>query len=148
MKKWRDIRAAKGWIVGLASIIGLSYGGYIFVHRAITTQVYVTNCGALDYKPTTLIKFCSDDGVEIVQIEWSLWSAQGATGNGTYEINDCAPNCASGKRHYADIVITLGKAKVLDGKSALTSISIKTKDGKNLPLSDSSFDAWPLELAG
>ena len=148
MPKWREIRFTKGWIVLVASIIGLSYGGYTFIHNAVSTQVYVTNCGHLDYKPTAMLKFCSDTGVGIGQIEWSTWSADSAIGTGVYGINDCAPSCESGKFHYADVRIILSKSKTIDGKVALTSISITTKNEKNLPLGQSNSDSWPLELAG
>ena len=148
MKKFSDLRYSKGWIVVLATIVGLGYGGYIFVHRAVTQQVYVTNCGILDYKPTEMIKFCTDASVEIDQIKWTTWSTEGATGEGVYKINDCQPTCIAGKLHYTDVEIILNKSKSIDGKKILTFISIKTKDEKNLPLSDSYSDAWPLELAG
>lgn len=148
MKKFSDLRYSKGWIVVLATIVGLSYGGYTFVNRAVTTQVYVTNCGILDYKPTILLKFCADAGVGIGQIEWSTWSPDAATGTGVYEINDCAPTCVAGKLHYADVEIVLSKGKIIGGKKALTYILIKTKNGKTLPLSNSHTDAWSMELAG
>ena len=57
-------------------------------------------------------------------------------------------HCAEGKAHYADVVVELSKAKTINGKPTLTYIKVTTKDGKNLPLSDSPDDAWPMELAG
>ena len=148
MKSFREFRYSKGWIVLLASVLGLGYGGYTFINRAVTSQVYVTNCGMQDYKPTTIIKFCADSGVGVGAIEWSSWSADGATGEGKYQINDCLPNCAAGKQHYADVSVVLSKSKNIKGKPTLTFITITTKDKKNLPLSDSPSDAWPMELAG
>jgi|GEM_PF-1065299 len=148
MGRWKKLKSSKGWVVLLATIIALGFGGYTFVNRAVTTQVYVTNCGILDYKPSVILKFCADAGVGIGQIEWSSWSAEGGQGTGTYEINDCSPTCVDGKRHYADVEIILSKPKTIDGKKALTFISITTKDGKKLPLSQSPNDEWPLELAG
>ncbi len=148
MKSFRELRYSKGWIVLLATLIGVSYGGYTFIHRAVTSQAYVTNCGMQDYKPTTIIKFCADAGVGIGAIEWNTWSAKGATGEGKYQINDCQPTCVAGKEHFADVNVTLSKSKVINGKPTLTRIEVKTKDGKNLPLSNSSTDSWPLELAG
>ena len=148
MGRWKKLKSSKGWVVLLATIIALGFGGYTFVNRAVTTHVYVSNCGILDYKPSVILKFCADAGVGIGQIEWTSWSAEGGRGTGTYEINDCAPTCVAGKRHYADVEIILSKIKTIDGKKALTFISITTKDGKVLPLSQSPNDEWPLELAG
>jgi len=145
---FKEARFAKGWIALLATLIGLGIGGYTFVNRAFSTQVYVTNCGIIDYKPTAILKFCADGGVAIGAIEWESWSANGATGTGKYQINDCSPNCADGKIYYADVEIELSKVKNLAKKDVLTFISLKTKDGKNLPMSSSPLDAWPLELAG
>jgi len=144
----KNLRYSKGWIVALATIIGLSFGAYTSINRAVTSHVYVTNCGSIDYKPTALVKFCADAGVEITQIEWESWSSQKAVGTGVYEINDCEPSCVAGKLHFATVEITLRKSKSIGGKETLTFISIKTKDGKNLPLSSSTNDAWSLELAG
>ena len=144
----KNLRYSKGWIVALATIIGLSFGAYTFINRAVTTHVYVTNCGSVDYKPTILIKFCADAGVQITQIEWESWSSVKAEGIGVYEINDCEPSCVDGKLHHATVEITLSKSKSISGIETLTFISIKTKDGKTLPLSSSPSDAWPLELAG
>ena len=148
MKNFRHYRSSKGWIVLLATVVGLSYGGYTFIHRAVTSQVYVTNCGIQDYKPTTIIKFCADAGVGIGAIKWNSWNTDGATGEGTYQINDCSPSCVEGKQHYANVTIELSKSKIINGKPTLTYIKVMTKDGENLPLSDSPTDSWPMELAG
>ena len=145
---FKDVRFAKGWIALLATLLGLGFGGYTFVHRAMSTQVYVTNCGIIDYKPTAILKFCADGGVLISAIEWESWSAQGATGRGKYQINDCTPDCADGTLYYADVKIRLSHSKKINGKDVLTFISLRAKGGKNLPLSSSPSDAWPLELAG
>lgn len=142
------VKSSKGWIVLLATLIGLGFGGYTFVNRAVTTQVYVTNCGILDYKPSAILKFCADASVGIDKIEWATWSADGATGEGIYQINDCKPTCVAGKLHFAAVEIILSKGKRIDGKKALTFISIKTKEATNLPLSNSQSDEWPMELAG
>jgi hypothetical protein len=44
--------------------------------------------------------------------------------------------------------VELSKTKTIKGKPTLTYIKVTTKDGKNLPLSASPTDAWPMELAG
>ena len=148
MKSFREYRYSKGWVVLLATVVGMGYGGYTFINRAVTSQVYVSSCGMQDYKPSAIIKFCADAGVGIDEIVWTTWNAKGATGEGKYQINDCKPTCVAGKLYYADVTLTLSKTKTINGKPTLTFIAIKTKDGKNLPLSDSPLDSWPMELAG
>lgn len=132
----------------MATVVGLSVGGYTFVNRAVSSQVYVTNCGILDYKPTTMLKFCSETSVGIDNIKWLTWNAEGATGKGIYQINECQPSCEVGKILFAEVEIILSKGKMIDGKRALTFITIESANSKRLPLSDSRKDAWPLELAG
>lgn len=146
--KLKQMRYSKGWIVLLATVVGLSFGGYTFVNRAVSSHVYVTNCGMLDYKPTAIFKFCAETNEGIGKIQWLTWSADGATGKGLYQINDCKPTCEVGKIHFAEVQITLSKGKKIDGKLALTFISIESVEETNLPFSNSSKDAWPLELAG
>jgi hypothetical protein len=102
----------------------------------------------LDYKPTSILKFCAETSVGIDNIKWLTWNAEGATGKGIYQINDCQPSCEVGKYLFAEIEIILSKGKVIDGKRALTFITIKSANSEPLPLSDSPKDAWPLELAG
>jgi len=148
MKNKRSFIYSKGWIVLVATTIGLGFGGYTFVHRAVTSHVYVTNCGMQDYKPSSIIKFCADAGVTIEGIEWDTWGKDGAEGKGIYRINDCIPTCVAGKFHDANVIVTLSKIKAINGKPTLTFVSIMTNDKKNLPLSDSPIDAWPMELAG
>ena len=129
-------------------MVGLSFGGYTFVNRAVSSQVYVSNCGLLDYKPTAMLKFCVETSEGISKIEWLTWNADGATGKGLYQVNDCQPSCEIGTIHFAEVEIILSKGKVIDGKRALTFITIESAKGAKLPLSNSSKDAWPLELAG
>ncbi len=148
MKKLSDARYSKGWIVLLATVVGVSFGAYTFVNRAVTSQVYVTNCGIQDFKPNSLTKFCADAGVLVDSIEWQSWSKDGAYGKGIYHINDCEPTCVEGKFHEAQILVTLSKVKTIQGKPTLTFITVTTEDKKNLPLANSATDAWPLELAG
>ena len=100
--------------------------------------------------PSNFTRLYVSDSVTfwIGDIKWNSWNAEGASGEGTYQINDCLPNCAEGKQHYGDVLIELSKSKTINGKPTLTYIKVTTKDGKNLPLSDSPTDAWPMELAG
>ena len=146
--RFKQLRYSKGWIVLLATVVGLSIGGYTFINRAVTSQVYVTNCGILDYKPTAILKFCGETSEGIDKIQWLTWSAEGATGTGLYQINDCQPTCKVGKIYFAEVQIVLSKSKIISGKPALTFIAIESSTGSKLPLSNSSKAAWPMELAG
>jgi len=148
MAKFSKARYSRGWIVLLATLIGLSYGGYTYVHRAITAQVYIENCGHVDYKPKVILKFCADAGVGIADIDWTQWSASQAEGTAKYSANDCNPTCVAGKFSSAEVYVKLSKLKKINGKDAFTYIQVETKDGTPLPLLKSKDDQWSLEMAG
>ena len=95
-----------------------------------------------------MLKFCAETSEGISKIEWQTWDSDGAAGKGLYQVNDCQPSCEIGKVYFAEVEIILSKGKFIDGKRALTFITIESVKGGNLPLSNSSKDAWPLELAG
>ncbi len=131
-------------VLSLVTVIGISLGGYTYVHRAATSQIYAFNCGLMDYKPTTLTQYCADAGAGVSDITWDNWDANGAIGTGRYAINDCEPTCVAGKWHYADVNIRLSALVHKGGKPAFTHISYKTVDGKKLPLGKTSSEEWDL----
>ena len=52
----------------------------------------------------------SGDGTNIVTgLKWSRWTATGATGKGTSDIQGCVPNCAAGTETAVTATITLSK---------------------------------------
>ena len=148
MSKFEKARRSKGWIVLLATAIALAYGGYTYIHTAISQQLYVTNCGIVDYKPHVLLKFCADAGVGVGDIEWTQWSKAGGEGTAKYTANDCDPTCVDGSFITKEVFVKLSKLKKIHGKEAFTYIQVESKDKKALPLLNSMDDEWSLELAG
>ena len=148
MSNFEKARRSKGWIVLLATVVGLGVGGYTYVHRAASQQLYVTNCGIVDYKPGVFFKSCSQGGMAVGQIDWESWSQDGARGKGIYAINDCKPDCKTGTLTKVPVTVVLTGDKPLTevrGKRVLNHISIATLDKKPLPLGTSSSDSWVLE---
>jgi hypothetical protein len=146
--KFSEARRSKGWIVLLATVVGLSLGAYSFISNARANHVYTITCGIVDYKPGVFFKSCADGGIAVGQIQWDSWSQDGARGKGIYAINDCKPDCKSGTLIKAPVTVLLTGAQPLDqvrGKRVLNHIEIATADKKPLPLGSSNTDDWHLE---
>ena len=142
------MKSSRGLLVVLAliSVVGIGIGMYTFLHRAVSEQVYVYDCGIVDFKPTTMTQYCADAGVGVANIEWESWSATGATGIGNYAANDCEPSCVAGTWSYAKVDITLSKPVKDKGKTVLSRIDVQTQDPKELlPLLEISGEGWDLE---
>jgi len=144
---FREARKSKGWIVLLASVLGISIGGYSFINNALTNHVYTVNCGQVDYKPKVFLKVCGDQHVAISDIQWDSWSADGARGKAVYVVNDCNPTCASGMQKQVEVNVVLTGNTPLDivrSKSVLNRLEISSVDKKPLPLSGANRESWNL----
>jgi hypothetical protein len=143
-----EARRSKGWIVLLATLVGISLGAYSFISNARANHVYTVTCGIVDYKPGVFFKSCADGGIAVGQMQWESWSKDGARGKGTYAINNCTPDCATGKLLTTKVDVFLTGNTPLDevrGKRILNRIKIKTLDEKPLPQSGLNTDSWVLE---
>jgi hypothetical protein len=143
-----EARRSKGWIVLLATVVGISLGAYSFISKSISNHVYTVTCGIVDYKPGVFFKTCADGGIAVGQIEWESWTKGGAEGKGIYAINNCLPDCASGKLLKANVTVKLtGEDPLVEvrGKKVLNRITIATANKKPLPLGTSNTDSWVLE---
>ena len=146
--KFAEARRSKGWVVLLATVVGISLGAYSFISNARANHVYTVTCGIVDYKPGVFFKTCADGGIAVGQMQWESWSQNGARGKGTYAINNCSPDCATGKLFKVPVDVILTGNSPLDtvrGKRVLNRIVIKTLDKKPLPLNSSNTDSWVLE---
>jgi hypothetical protein len=144
---FREARKSKGWIVLLASVLGISIGGYSFINNALTNHVYTVNCGQVDYKPKVFLKVCGDQHVAISDIQWDSWSADGARGKAVYVVNDCNPTCASGMQNQVEVNVVLTGNTPLDivrSKSVLNRLEITTVNKKTLPESSATRESWNL----
>lgn len=142
-----EARKAKGWIVLLATVLGISIGGYTYVHNALTNHVYTVNCGKVDYKPTVFLKKCGDQHIALSDIQWDSWSADGARGKAVYLVNDCIPDCKNGAMNQVEVELLLTGNKTLDlvkSKQVLNKLEISAVDKKLLPLTSVHKEFWQL----
>src|ERR1700735_4338924 len=50
-----------------------------------------------------------DSTAFLSQMKWTTWSGSDAVGSGTYKLDDCNPNCASGHVYSLATVVTLSQ---------------------------------------
>ncbi|MEI7798503.1 MAG: hypothetical protein WCI68_07015 [Actinomycetes bacterium] len=144
MINFNELKNSRGWLVILLTIIGLVVGAFTYINRATSEQVYIKNCGLVDFKPKSLTTFCADAGVVITNLEWKSWGSTEGTATGTYMANDCKPDCATGKWHSKKVEVKAANPEQIGGKIVLTQLIFRTEDGKNLPLSKSPENSWEL----
>lgn len=105
-------------------------------------DIYTWDCESPVQKPTTIMIMCGDGGIFIEKITWKTWSAQGATGAGTWGENLCDPNCAEGEIVYAPVNVVLSNLSARKGKNYLRTLDITTQDGKDFPWGRANGFQW------
>ncbi|HLX88095.1 MAG TPA: hypothetical protein VKR22_06525 [Acidimicrobiales bacterium] len=60
-------------------------------------------------RPRSVLVVCENAAVGVTGITWSSWGTVNALGNGTANVDDCRPDCASGTmRHYPASIYLYG----------------------------------------
>jgi hypothetical protein len=49
-------------------------------------------------------------------LAWSSWSADGASASGSFSVNSCQPNCATGRTRKVAATVALSDVRVCDGR--------------------------------
>ncbi len=77
--------------------------------RPVDSAILVyADCQSPTLEPSQLILTCADQGFYFRDLQWSSWTAGGATATGTEVYNDCTPSCAAGRFHsIANASVTL-----------------------------------------
>jgi len=83
-----------------AAATGTATGG-----QAAALPVFVV--GSYSGRKPTMIAYSGDATNVVTGISWGTWSASGATGEGTSDIDSCNPNCAQASPDYVITKITL-----------------------------------------
>ncbi len=71
------------------------------------SEVLSFSCETITARPAEVTTYCADFGIAITNIRWKSWTANGAVGTGTYLVNNCNPNCASGKVSESPVGVNL-----------------------------------------
>jgi hypothetical protein len=103
--------AALGLTIGLMASAGSTHttldAATAPAAGAAAPEYVMLNC---DFKavvrPSSYVLACADDGMGLVHMQWTSWTAHLASGYGTFYENDCTPSCASGHFHYYSVIVT------------------------------------------
>lgn len=95
----------------VASVVGALFLNSAFAGTNKPTRI--PDCtGKLKTKPKNVILTCADANTSASKLKWIGWRGSRAVALGTGSVNDCDPNCASGKVVKAEIVlVATGKQK-------------------------------------
>jgi len=73
----------------------------------VPAQLPVLTVGSYTGMKPTEIAYSGDSGNVVTKIQWSSWTATGATGQGTSDIDSCVPNCAQAPPSFVPATVTL-----------------------------------------
>jgi hypothetical protein len=119
---------------GLLQLRAVNTGSTEEIERIIPENVFTTECGYIDQKPENVTLTCGDGGILVREIKWDIWRASGASGSGIHSVNQCEPDCASGKRIEVPVEVRLSRLMTDGSKFYLTSFNAYSLDGKVLDM--------------
>jgi hypothetical protein len=110
----------------------------------------ISNCAKPKFKPANVILACGDASLGATGVSWSSWGRKAAVGNGTGQLNDCKPDCASGKTKTAPMYLRASKPHTCaNGRRIFTKLAYTWTSGApvgNVP--DSGSVPVGCKLAG
>jgi len=147
MKRPHNSRATAAVAIAAAAALGttLLLNSIAPSSQPISTaaaDIYTWDCEYPVHKPASIMIMCGDGGIFIAKITWNAWSAQGATGTGTWGENLCDPSCADGEVVYAPVNVSLSNLAARKGKNYLRTLDISTQDGKDFPWGRANGFQW------
>ena len=95
-------------------------------------DVFYSECGyGYSQKPSSVTLTCADGGMYIDNVTYSNWTSSNAEGIGTFNMNDCNPDCSSGSMTQTQVTISIGKPRAdSQGKVIFSELVMTSK--KNL----------------
>ena len=106
------------------------------------SEVLSFSCETITARPTEVTTSCADFGTSISNIEWKTWTATGAAGKGIYLVNNCDPNCASGKVFQSPVTVNLD-GLYTDGSNYFLRYLTFKKNNK-VSISEKIEETWDL----
>ncbi|MFB7215430.1 hypothetical protein [Streptomyces sp. NPDC056255] len=75
-----------------------------------STRVVAVDCFSNpQVRPGDFLLACGDGNNRLIDIHWSHWGSNTATGRALDAVNDCDPYCAAGKFHTYPVIIRLDR---------------------------------------
>jgi hypothetical protein len=106
----RKLLAASILLLGCLSAAPAAHASTVHATARPATRV-VANCVDAVYKPKRIIIACGDGNLVLTKMRYKTWTAHEATGSGTMYVNECEPDCASGKWATTYTHFTLDRTK-------------------------------------
>lgn len=69
--------------------------------------VVIACINTIQIRPSEYILPCGDGTAYLQHLNWSAWGSSSALASGTYTLDDCTPNCASGHGHSFGVLAVL-----------------------------------------
>ena len=84
-------------------------------NHAAATSAAVYDCGNKPLvEPHTFVFACDSSGY-LTKLQWSSWNAVTATATGVLYVDNCEPNCASGKWSHQNMDVVLWRSEAVKG---------------------------------
>jgi hypothetical protein len=96
------------------------------------------------YRPHELA-LAGDGSAYVRAVSWSSWTSSSALGRGSYGQDDCSPDCATGRFHYAPTLIVLSQPRMKCGFRVFTHGVFQFPDGPPLEVSEGGAVTWTLD---
>src|SRR5690349_11530673 len=93
-------------VVGIAAMATMAFS---VAADAGKRTLLIANCNKPKFEPANLIFTCGDASFSASAVTWNSWGHQTALGSGTGQLNDCNPDCASGKVKTGPLSISASK---------------------------------------
>ena len=108
-------------MIGIAVAAAVGVAG---MAQAGSKPLLIANCAKPKFKPANVILTCGDASFGATGVSWTSWTPKAAVGNGTGQLNDCKPNCASGKVKTAAISLRASKPQTCsNGRRVFTKLA-------------------------
>jgi hypothetical protein len=136
-------RTRRVWVIVGAVAVALAIGAIAFAitnksptsppavlaNGNVTPQSNVSvvaNCSSAGIiEPATIDLLCGDGTAAATSLSWSQWGSQEALGQGTVNVVNCLPNCASGHDVAYRVTVTLSKpVRTASGTIDFTRIAV------------------------
>ena len=94
-------------------------------------------------RPSMIYIACGTGNVSVSHISWSSWGALGAIGTGTFNVNDCLPNCAEGTFSSVPASVSLASPIEVAGTPLFQHLSVNPESGSMMTAENGNFGASP-----
>jgi len=99
-------------------IVGLALAGAIAIPALASGDArrVVGDCTKSQVRPATIVMACADANLALTNLRWVSFGAATAHASGSYHVNDCTPDCASGHFHSYPVRVVLSQAALCPDK--------------------------------